>query len=101
MQFLIVPLLLLLFILIGLVGMGLGVGLFLRWLSPPIDWGMAVLIGVFASSMTIHFFARLMAKIFDSLSETETVAKVLDESPLIESVVLLGQRKRRSSRQKP
>jgi hypothetical protein len=43
------------------VGLGVGFGFLLRWLIPAIETGTAVLIGVIATGLTIHFLGRLMA----------------------------------------
>ena len=42
-----------------LLGVGIGVGFLLHWIVPAIDVGMAALIGLVATGLSIHFFARL------------------------------------------
>ncbi len=44
----------------ALVGFGIGTGLFLRWLFPEMEVGMALLIGVLSTVGAWHFFARFI-----------------------------------------
>ena len=46
---------------IFLIGVGVGVGVVLHWLLPAVDLGMAILIGVIATGLSIHFYTRLTA----------------------------------------
>lgn len=46
-------------ILVLLLGIGVGVGFVLHWLISGVDMGLAILIGVAASGMALHFFWRL------------------------------------------
>ena len=50
-----------------LIGMGSVIGVLLHWLVPALDVGVGILIGVVASGMAIHFYARLMGvlRIYD------------------------------------
>ncbi len=54
---------LLIYILIKLflIGMGIGIGFLLHWLIPAVEIGIGILIGIIATGMAIHFFARLTA----------------------------------------
>ena len=40
---------------------GLGIGLLMHWLAPSIDIGIGILIGIVATGLTLHFYARLLA----------------------------------------
>lgn len=85
--------LLYLIILLLLVGLGLGVGWLLHTLLPAVDQGMAILIGLVAAALALHFLGRLldMAPLttpeseLDELDEELTVRpplRVYDIAPL-------------------
>ena len=42
-----------------LIGVGMAIGFLLHWLVPTIDVGVGILIGIIATGMAIHFYARL------------------------------------------
>jgi hypothetical protein len=44
----------------GICGCGLGLGLLLHWLVPPIDRGMATLCGLVATGVALLAFGQLM-----------------------------------------
>lgn len=44
----------------ALVGFGIGTGLFLRWLFPEMETGMAILVGVLSTVSAWHFFVRFL-----------------------------------------
>jgi hypothetical protein len=95
--------LLIFYVLIKLVIVGVGVafGFLLRWLIPAIELGTAVLIGVIATGLTIHFLGRVIA-LADSFDATdpeidpERVPRVVILSDTIEPL-----RSRRSRKRKP
>jgi hypothetical protein len=39
-----------------LLGIGIGVGFLLTWLLPALDFSVAILIGVLATGISLHFF---------------------------------------------
>ena len=88
-----VMVLLYLIILVFLVGLGTGVGLLLHALIPAMDQGMAILIGLVAAALALHFLGRLLELAplttpeteFDDLDEELTVRpplRVYDIAPL-------------------
>ena len=66
-------LLIYLVILVLLLSVGVGVGFVLHWLIPGVDMGLAILIGVIASGLAIHFYGRLTG-LFEG-------AELLDDEP--------------------
>jgi hypothetical protein len=58
------PVLITLFVYIlikGLVlGLGIGVGFLLTWLLPALDFSVAILIGVLATGISVHFFGNFL-----------------------------------------
>src|SRR3954470_3264629 len=41
-------------------GLGLGLGFLLHWIIAAVDLGVAILIGVVVTGLSLHFFIRLM-----------------------------------------
>jgi hypothetical protein len=52
-----------------LLGMGIGVGFLIHWIIQPVDLGMAILIGLVATGLTVHFYGSLTHFIGDTLPE--------------------------------
>src|SRR5438045_3415211 len=42
-----------------LLAVAIGVGFLLHWIIPAVDLGMAILIGLVATGLTVHFYSRL------------------------------------------
>jgi hypothetical protein len=59
-----------------LLGVGIGIGFLLHWIVPAIDLGMAALIGLVATGLSIHFFARLFG-FRDAYTEEGTEPEVI------------------------
>jgi hypothetical protein len=95
--------LLIFYVLIKLVIVGVGVafGFLLRWIIPAIELGTAVLIGVIATGLTIHFLGRTIA-IADSYDATDPESD-LERAPrvVILSDTIEPLRSRRSRKRKP
>lgn len=43
-----------------LIGIGIGVGFLLTWLLPSLDFSFALLIGVLATGMSMHFYGNFL-----------------------------------------
>lgn len=83
-----------------IVGVGVAFGFLLRWLIPAIETGTAVLIGMIATGLTIHFLGRLIA-FADSVDPTDPELD-LERAPrvvILDSIEPL--RSRRSRKRKP
>jgi hypothetical protein len=63
-----------------LIALGSVTGFLLHWLMPSVDLGMAILIGLVASGLAIHFFARISSM---PLLSDDPEPEVLDPEPPI------------------
>jgi hypothetical protein len=84
-----------------IVALGVGFGFLLRWLLPAIELGTAVLIGVIATGLSIHFLGRLIA--FAETANTDDLEFDPDKPPrvVILSDTIEPLRSRRSRKRKP
>ncbi len=50
-----------LFVHLGFIALGVGIGFLLRWLLPSVDLGTGILVGVVSTGLSVHFFLRMLA----------------------------------------
>jgi hypothetical protein len=55
-----VTLLVYIIIKVAIIGVGIGVGFVLNWLLPELNLSVAMLIGVIATGLSLHFFGRFL-----------------------------------------
>ena len=65
-----------------LIGMGSAIGFLLHWLVPAVDVGVGILIGVIATGMAIHFYARLTG-VLENYDEADVEPGPEPTSPII------------------
>ena len=88
-------LILFLVILTVLLCVGIGIGFLLHWIMPSVDLGVAILIGVVTSGISIRFISGLMSTIPEDGDEIEDEERVSGRIYLIEPPSLRRRRRRR------
>jgi hypothetical protein len=80
-----------------LLGIGIGVGFLLTWLLPALDFSVAILIGVLATGISLHFFGNFLKAergVADPSPEPDE-AEVLDVIDIIAATSPPGRRRSR------
>jgi hypothetical protein len=88
-------LILFLVILTVLLCVGSGIGFLLHWVLPSVDMGVAILIGVVTSGISIRFISGLMSRIPEEGYEIEDEDRESGRIYLIEPPSLRRRRRRR------
>jgi len=61
-----------------LIALGIGIGFLLHWILPAVEIGMGIMIGVFVSGISIHFWIRMYSYL-DDYAEEELFLEELSE----------------------
>ena len=88
-----------LLILIVLLCFGIGLGFLLHWILPRIELGIAALIGVVATGISIRLLTGLMSSLPEEGEEEEEGNQVSNRIYLIEPTGLRKRRRRKVTRQ--
>jgi hypothetical protein len=70
-----------------LLGIGIGVGFLLTWLLPALDFSVAMLIGVLATGISIHFFGNFV-KMERSVADPSSERDEVDLSDVIDIIAM-------------
>jgi hypothetical protein len=74
----------------GLVlGLGIGVGFLLTWLLPALDFSVAMLIGVLATGISIHFFGNFLRMEHD-VTDPSSELDELDEAEVRDVIDIIA-----------
>jgi hypothetical protein len=81
-----------------LLGFGIGLGFLLHWIVPSLEIGIATLIGIVATGISIRFLSGLMATMPEEGEEEEEGSRVSDRVYLIEPSGLRRRRRKKVTR---
>ncbi len=79
-----------------LLGVGIGIGFLLHWLMPSVDLGVAMLIGVVTTGLSLHYFARLTTLLITE--PDDNIETLPADDPTIYTIERLAPRRRSKRR---
>jgi len=64
-----------------LIALGIGIGFLLHWILPAVEIGMGIMIGVFVSGISLHFWIRMYTYLEDYAQEELFIDELSDITP--------------------
>ena len=64
-----------------LIALGIGIGFLLHWILPAVEIGMGIMIGVFVSGISLHFWIRMYTYPEDYAQEELFIEELSDITP--------------------
>ena len=64
-----------------LIALGIGIGFLLHWILPAVEIGMGIMIGVFVSGISIHFWIRMYIYLEDYAEEALFAEEMSEITP--------------------
>ena len=64
-----------------LIALGIGIGFLLHWILPAVEIGMGIMIGVFVSGISIHFWIRMYSYLEDYAQEELFIEELSEITP--------------------
>ena len=64
-----------------LIALGIGIGFLLHWILPAVEIGMGIMIGVFVSGISIHFWIRMYIYLEDYAQEELFIEELSEITP--------------------
>ena len=64
-----------------LIALGIGIGFLLHWILPAVEIGMSILIGVFVSGISLHFWIRMYTYLDDYAQEELFMEELSEITP--------------------